>query len=570
MKILAQSLMEAIHISHATKNERIPLCQTGLPVPSPSMFGRNSIARQRLYAVSDSNALRTLLRCLKLVPITGLISLVLLYILYSIAEYKFTNWLFAVGYVWKPAFPRSWRILLLSLFLVPMVAFLHLVWLSLHYLVPTQYQWWSSDSLEERELLGARDDQDYDLGDIEDPGSLRPNFPHQAPRHHLSFVWSRRFMFWFAILCTSLWLGVHYQQPGDVRYLPLIEKANAHPNRTGYANQEKVFIGAMFYNNQDVIPYWSNSIIKAIHYLGADNVFVSIVESESDDQSPALLQQLDDRLETMRVQRRILTNDTAVTKPHDLWGNYRIDFLSALRNRVLEPLVENGGYDKVIFSNDIFIEPETILELLNTAEGEYDMVCGMDYGQYGLYDMWVLRDKRGRLGSAIWPYFFDMEDYEAMKTESPVPVFACWNGIVVFNADPVLPIQLRSNRTLSNYHLPFALPATHPATIGPNPALTPPVRFRASAPGECFSSECFLLPYDFRRVFNMQRIFVNPRVIVGYEWRYYIYFKWFMRHPVLKWWIEKVYDGAWMQKAVLVVGDVKRVWQWDGGDCHPW
>ncbi|KAG6379380.1 hypothetical protein JVT61DRAFT_11845 [Boletus reticuloceps] len=113
-----------------------------------------------------------------------------------------------------------------------------------------------------------------------------------------------------------------------------------------------------------------------------------------------------------------------------------------------------------------------------------------------------------------------MEDYEAMKTESPVPVFACWNGIVVFKADPVLPIHLRSNRTLSNDPLPFALPATHPAAIGPNPGLTPPVRFRASAPGECFSSECFLLPYDFRRVFNMQRIFVNPRVIVGYEWRY--------------------------------------------------
>ena len=53
-------------------------------------------------------------------------------------------------------------------------------------------------------------------------------------------------------------------------------------------------------------------------------------------------------------------------------------------------------------------------------------------------------------------------------------------------------------------------------------------------------------------------------------YRFYMYFKWFMRHPVLKWWIEKVYDGAWMQKDVMVVGDAKRVYQWDGGDCHPW
>ena len=112
-----------------------------------------------------------------------------------------------------------------------------------------------------------------------------------------------------------------------------------------------------------------------------------------------------------------------------------------------------------------------------------------------------------------------------MHTESPVPVFSCWNGIVVFKADPVLPIHLRSNRTLSNNPLSFALPTSHPVAHdaslqGPTPALTPPIRFRVSIPGECFSSESFLLPYDLRRVFNLQRIFVNPRVIVAYDWRY--------------------------------------------------
>ena len=139
----------------------------------------------------------------------------------------------------------------------------------------------------------------------------------------------------------------------------------------------------MFYNNEKVIPYWSDSIIKAIHYFGADNVFVSILESGSDDQSSVLLQQLNDRLGAMDVQRRILTQDRAITKPDDMGEIERIHFLSALRNRVLEPLVENGGYDKVIFSNDIFVEPETIVELLYTADGEYDMACGMDYGHWG-------------------------------------------------------------------------------------------------------------------------------------------------------------------------------------------
>jgi hypothetical protein len=112
-----------------------------------------------------------------------------------------------------------------------------------------------------------------------------------------------------------------------------------------------------------------------------------------------------------------------------------------------------------------------------------------------------------------------------MQTDSPAPVFSCWNGIVVFAADPLIPIPLRSNRTLSTDPLPYELPSTHPAAQDPSmrgssPALTPPMKFRASAPGECFSSESFLLPYDLRRQFNLQRIYVNPRVITAYKWRY--------------------------------------------------
>lgn len=43
-----------------------------------------------------------------------------------------------------------------------------------------------------------------------------------------------------------------------------------------------------------------------------------------------------------------------------------------------------------------------------------------------------------------------------------------------------------------------------------------------------------------------------------------------MRHPVLTWWIEKIYDGAWMQKDIVVVGNARELSQWDGGDCHPY
>ena len=54
---------------------------------------------------------------------------------------------------------------------------------------------------------------------------------------------------------------------------------------------EKIYIAAAFYNNEAVLPYWSQSMLSAIRYLGPENVFVSIVESYSQDKTPELLRQ---------------------------------------------------------------------------------------------------------------------------------------------------------------------------------------------------------------------------------------------------------------------------------------
>ncbi|KAG8216633.1 hypothetical protein J3R82DRAFT_6828 [Butyriboletus roseoflavus] len=234
--------------------------------------------------------LRPLFRCiLRLVLLPGLISLVLLCVLYNLADSKFNEWYFAHDNVWKPAFPSSWRVLFLSLFVVPAFALLHLLWLS----VALTWQWcrhryhpYSSPSQQyimlprnESEFLEENDENCASA----DSSRLHLPLQRQAPSHPVSSNWFLQFILWLAILCMSLWLTLHYQHPGDLRYLPQIEKANAHPNRAGYANQEKIFITAMFYNNEPIIPYWSNSLIKAIHYLGEDNVFVSILESGSED-----------------------------------------------------------------------------------------------------------------------------------------------------------------------------------------------------------------------------------------------------------------------------------------------
>lgn len=115
-----------------------------------------------------------------------------------------------------------------------------------------------------------------------------------------------------------------------------------------------------------------------------DNVFVSIVESNSGDRTPDLLADFEKKLTTLNVKNRIILHDTSITRPPSMdTATPRIQFLADVRNKVMEPLVQHGGYDRAIFSNDIFIEAESILELLKTKEGNYDMACGIDLSYWG-------------------------------------------------------------------------------------------------------------------------------------------------------------------------------------------
>ncbi|KAJ6520477.1 cryptococcal mannosyltransferase 1-domain-containing protein [Mycena sanguinolenta] len=331
----------------------------------------------------------------------------------------------------------------------------------------------------------------------------------------------------------------------------------------------------MFNNNIEILPYWIKEITKVIHYLGSDNVFISIMEGNSWDGTAEMLDEWNATLDQLGVPHLIRTRDKTIPRPADMsTANPRIEFLSATRNLALEPLVERGGYDIVLFSNDVLIEAESIVELLKTKDGEWDMVCGLDLMRWGLYDAWVVRDRLGHLVSSLWPYFLEDAGRQAVMEEEPAPVFACWNGIVAFRADPLLPISLRKPDRLSTAPLSHPLPETHPAYPQPaslTPALSPPIKFRRSGDKECFSSESFNLPYDLRRQFDMDRIYLNPRVINSYEWKYYVWFKYVTRHWLVRWWMKNVEaaNARQMVNAKMVIGDPKRVWVWDGGECHP-
>ena len=484
---------------------------------------------------------------------------------------------------WQPAFPRGWSLWIAFLITLPLFATSQLLWLGSSFWIGRRFkQRWKGVGRRHAgyTVLDGEytSDDEYSVEEIDGVRERRLYGWERGSRDHLLSLRTA----WMILQCAlytyialaGYYSYTHYEHPGDIRFRPALRKALAEhaPSRQGYARGEKIFIAAAFHQNEEVLPYWTQTMLDTITYLGADNVFVSVVEGYSNDRSPDLLLQFARELDKRGVKNRILVQDAAVEKPDEVEWNPRIEFLAAIRNQALEPLLANGGYDKVLFSNDIFIEPESVIELLETRDGKYDFACGLDFGHFGAYDMWVLRDRLGHLTAGIWPYFFDAASSDAMKDEEPVPVFTCWNGIVVFPADPVLPVHLRNNRTLSTSPLRALPPPGHPLAqeLGSSPALTPPLRFRASAEGECYSSESFLLPYDFRRIMGLDRIYVNPRVVSGYVWRYYMWHKWVLRERHVKWFVEKVWDGAWMQYTRLVVGDPKQVWTWDSVDCHPW
>jgi hypothetical protein len=430
---------------------------------------------------------------------------------------------------------------------------------------------------------------------------------------------------YFSAALFGVYMLKTYEHPGDHRYKQDVEKANSLPRREGYHNggqyevrhpvslfvihvlPDKIFIAAMFFNNGGMLPYWITEITKFIYYVGTvsaltslaphppislqDNVFVSIVESNSDDTTPQLLEDFDTTLKLMGVARRILTHESSIKKPDDMkTATPRIEFLASLRNLVMQPLVEKGGYDRVIFTNDILIEAESVVELLTTRNGDYDYVCGLDFGPWGcvtphsscrsesltifcsLFDQWVIRDRLGRIISTVWPFFFEDKGTGPVKQDEPATVFACWNGIVAFNPEPFVPIPLRTPGRLSTSPLSRPLAPSHPAfpqSPDLTPAQTPPLRFRASIDREeCFSSESFLLPYDMRRQFDMQNMYVNPRVISAYEWKYYMWYKYVLRHWAVIWFINRFENGFGLQYAITkVVGGGDRIFTWDGGEC---
>lgn len=134
---------------------------------------------------------------------------------------------------------------------------------------------------------------------------------------------------------------------------------------------QKVFIASIHWNNARILrSNWNRAVLDLVGFFGAQNVYISIYESGSWDESKDALRALDGGLGELGVQRTIILNETThademrqpmaegwIETPRGTKELRRIPYLSKLRNLSLKPLselaVEGRKFDKVLFLNDV-------------------------------------------------------------------------------------------------------------------------------------------------------------------------------------------------------------------------
>ncbi|TBU24739.1 capsular associated protein [Dichomitus squalens] len=266
----------------------------------------------------------------------------------------------------------------------------------------------------------------------------------------------------------------------------------------------KYFFAINLYNSFDVIPDLFATLFRVAAILGYHNVYVSIYENGSTDQTKALLRIFDALCRSVGMRVTIRTSQRTRGA-----FNHRIEYLAEVRNAAFVPLHElrdtqNEYFDTIIFMNDILPCVDDLLELIwQSRLNNAGITCAADYmyhaelGSPVFYDNWVARDINGTAleNEPFESIFLHGPSQERFMQHLPLQVQSCWNGIAVLDSAPFY---------------------------------TPPhVRFRMAriAEGECSASECSLICNDYWEA-GYGRILMVPRVKLAYDRRV-----WEIIHP---------------------------------------
>lgn len=145
-------------------------------------------------------------------------------------------------------------------------------------------------------------------------------------------------------------------------------------------SNHKYFIAINLYNSFDVIPDLFATLFRVSAVLGYQNVYVSIYENGSSDQTKALLKIFDALART--VGMRIIIRTSMRTRGQ---FNHRIEYLAEVRNAAMVPLrelrdTEGELFDSIIFMNDILPCVDDVLELIwQSRRQNAGITCAADY-----------------------------------------------------------------------------------------------------------------------------------------------------------------------------------------------
>ena len=323
---------------------------------------------------------------------------------------------------------------------------------------------------------------------------------------------------------------------------------------------KKYFIAANFYNSESILSSFFIELMHLIDSLGYDRCFVSIWENGSTDGTKNMLRNFEEHLNKLKVQNHIVTENASLIElcqqagadecltPHmfahgvrDATASTRIAMMALFRNKPFEPLrqfytavreeapgMESGGstvrdffasdaaldQTKVLFFNDIYFAYQDIIKLIDTNKMDYDLACALDFQNFKLYDLWVLRDINGLVVNPWFPFFWDTPSFFKIISGDPLPVYSCWNGVVVFDASVLgnrtgHMIRFRSwknGEKRSPFPVTNRLSEEDIRTYNSNTFNFP----------HCTASECQLFSKDLWES-GHTKIFVNPSVRVDYD-----------------------------------------------------
>jgi hypothetical protein len=156
------------------------------------------------------------------------------------------------------------------------------------------------------------------------------------------------------------------------RTLAFVTTPKAPPPNT------RIYIASIHWNNEAILrSHWNSAITKLVKALGPDNVFVSVYESGSWDNSKEALRELGRDLDKIGATKNItlseVTHSDEITQPPGAAGWIdtprgrrelrRIPYLSRLRSYTLwnlEQFAKQGIiFDKILFLNDVVFTVST-------------------------------------------------------------------------------------------------------------------------------------------------------------------------------------------------------------------